>query len=308
MKAHAAGRAALRKPPSPARTDSGDKPQSASERPTRTSSVTSIARSASTTHSVARGSVEVDEPAALSTPAPSVLSIAAAPTTSSNSKTSSASAHSVAQSSASTTAPAAAPGALPARKGCNCKKSRCQKKYCECFQLGLKCTAKCKCLTCLNGNQPHQPHAPEQHCTHAQHTDDSGKENVDQAASTKEAEDSGSGKDDRVRGAFVQVTVESHLASSTGDTKHSHNTAAADPAAAATTAGSMRATQPPSKLSAWRLFPGGGSGNSASVPPLSNAPPIPVQPLAPFTLPAPFEIFHQLKREVPTDCDDAMHC
>ena len=35
---------------------------------------------------------------------------------------------------------------------CNCKKSNCLKNYCECFQLGMKCTYNCRCVECKNRN------------------------------------------------------------------------------------------------------------------------------------------------------------
>ena len=35
-------------------------------------------------------------------------------------------------------------------KGCNCKNSRCLKKYCECFQASIYCSDNCKCIDCKN--------------------------------------------------------------------------------------------------------------------------------------------------------------
>lgn len=40
-------------------------------------------------------------------------------------------------------------------KGCNCKKSQCMNNYCECHQLGAKCTELCNCANCENGAGEH---------------------------------------------------------------------------------------------------------------------------------------------------------
>mgnify|MGYP000444898358 CR=1 FL=1 len=33
---------------------------------------------------------------------------------------------------------------------CRCKKSKCKKKYCDCFALGVGCNEKCECVSCAN--------------------------------------------------------------------------------------------------------------------------------------------------------------
>ena len=36
------------------------------------------------------------------------------------------------------------------RAMCNCTKSNCMKKYCECFKQGLNCNSVCRCIDCKN--------------------------------------------------------------------------------------------------------------------------------------------------------------
>lgn len=46
------------------------------------------------------------------------------------------------------------------KKGCKCKRSKCLKKYCECFNAGVPCNETCKCEGCKNDAGAAAPAAP----------------------------------------------------------------------------------------------------------------------------------------------------
>ncbi|CAN1129101.1 Protein tesmin/TSO1-like CXC 2 [Linum perenne] len=46
--------------------------------------------------------------------------------------------------------PLKTPASARHKRGCNCKKSSCLKKYCECYQGGVGCSINCRCEGCKN--------------------------------------------------------------------------------------------------------------------------------------------------------------
>merc|ERR1711959_419862 len=45
------------------------------------------------------------------------------------------------------------PAMLQHQRGCRCTRTRCLKRYCECFAAGAWCGTKCSCSNCLNNEE-----------------------------------------------------------------------------------------------------------------------------------------------------------
>lgn len=46
---------------------------------------------------------------------------------------------------------------LAFKRGCNCKRTMCTKRYCECVLSSVKCSYLCKCENCMNGGPSGKP-------------------------------------------------------------------------------------------------------------------------------------------------------
>ncbi|KAF2290145.1 hypothetical protein GH714_003715 [Hevea brasiliensis] len=67
------------------------------------------------------------------------------------------------------------PASARHKRGCNCKKSSCLKKYCECYQGGVGCSVNCRCEGCKNAFGIKDGSAPTE--KEAEPEDETGGEN-----------------------------------------------------------------------------------------------------------------------------------
>ncbi|XP_039045432.1 protein tesmin/TSO1-like CXC 3 isoform X1 [Hibiscus syriacus] len=74
------------------------------------------------------------------------------------------------------------PASARHKRGCNCKRSSCLKKYCECFQGGVGCSPSCRCEGCKNS------FGRKDGCDESEHNED-GLEASEQNASDKNSHD-----------------------------------------------------------------------------------------------------------------------
>ncbi|KAI9122769.1 hypothetical protein K1719_005658 [Acacia pycnantha] len=57
--------------------------------------------------------------------------------------------------------PSKTPASTGRIRGCNCKKSKCKKSYCECYENGVPCSINCRCTGCNNPYSCYSELGPE---------------------------------------------------------------------------------------------------------------------------------------------------
>ncbi|CAN6181429.1 unnamed protein product [Urochloa humidicola] len=84
------------------------------------------------------------------------------------------------------------PASARHKRGCNCKKSSCLKKYCECYQGGVGCSSNCRCESCKNtfGRRDAEAELTEEIKQEGEQTENRGKEKEnDQQKANVQSED-----------------------------------------------------------------------------------------------------------------------
>ncbi|GMH12447.1 hypothetical protein Nepgr_014288 [Nepenthes gracilis] len=64
------------------------------------------------------------------------------------------------------------PASLRHKRGCNCKKSMCLKKYCECYQANVSCSDGCRCEGCRNVYGRKEDYGMVREIIHKRHTNE----------------------------------------------------------------------------------------------------------------------------------------
>ncbi|KAI4317881.1 hypothetical protein L6164_025712 [Bauhinia variegata] len=83
------------------------------------------------------------------------------------------------------------PASARHKRGCNCKKSNCLKKYCECYQGGVGCSISCRCEGCKNAYGRKDGSAPieAEHEEETEATEKGEMERASQKTVTQNEED-----------------------------------------------------------------------------------------------------------------------